>query len=140
MLHDGVAELTGAGLIIASSFDGWPAGEYPVDLCVVNNSGDQTCPDDPNPVLYRWDPGRALPLKVRRDVTPGLYRLHLCERDGGVYAWAGVSALILAVPSTSFPRVHEAFARVLEATKGWDATDPTAVGLRRVYLQALAGN
>ncbi len=135
-LSDAVVERREGGLDLQNVLAGWDAGEYLLQLCRLEDSDRDGCPKDNVTVKYSWNPKRQA-LFPASNLHSGLYRIYLCDLDSGIPVRTSEYAEILVAEKPKAQRLVTDFQEVLDATRSWDATDPTAPALRRAYLYVL---
>jgi hypothetical protein len=137
-LSDDVIEFRDGGIGLEGVVGGWSAGDYFFQLCSLDDAGELKCPDGAEPIRYSWDPKQPARFPAR-GLSPGVYRLYLCEKTLGIPVRVpGDYADLLITTPSRYSELAENFRRVVDATRGWDSTDATAPVLRRMYLHALA--
>ena len=135
-LSDAVVELREGGLDLQNVLDSWEAGEYLLQLCRLDASDRTGCPEVAVPVKYSWNPKKPAPFPAS-NLYPGLYRIYLCEINSSIPVRTPKYAEILVAEQHRAQQLANDFRQVLDATRTWDKTDPTAPALRRVYLYVL---
>jgi hypothetical protein len=135
-LLDAVAELREGGLNLQSVLDGWKTGEYLLELCPLDDAAQPRCPEKVMPAKYFWDAKTPAPF-LTSNLHPGLYRLYLCEINSGIPLRTSTYAELLVAEKPKSEELANEFRQVLDATRNWDATDPTSRALRRAYLYML---
>jgi hypothetical protein len=136
-LADGVVQLRDGGLRFENVLVKYGAGDFLLELCPLGNTGEPACPPQPAPVKYSWDPAHPAPFPAA-GVQPGLYRLYQCEdRQGGVERTPFFADLLIAA-EPHYAQLSADYQHVLDATRDWDSSDPTAPAMRRAYLYELA--
>ncbi|HEY2495465.1 MAG TPA: hypothetical protein VGK24_00220 [Candidatus Angelobacter sp.] len=136
-LSDGVVELRKDGLSLGDILNNSRKGAYWLELCPVDESGKPKCPEEPQPLQYLWDPVHPTPLPVSIEHS-GIYSLYLCKIVEETAVRTPSYAELLVADPSQYQQLHDDFRRAVGATRGWDAEDPTAPTLRRIYLHALA--
>ena len=135
---DGVAEITEQGGVnIQSILARLPAGDYLLELCPLNENAEAVCPKDSKPVNYSWNPMASVAYRPS-DIHPGIYRLYLWDASGGTALRTRHSAEVLVAAKVEYAQLAQDFQRVVDATRNWDAEDPTAPAMRQAYLYALS--
>lgn len=138
-LSDAVVELREGGLDLQNVLDSWEAGEYLLQLCRLDDSDRAGCPEDAVAVKYSWNPQKPVFLSAS-NLHPGLYRIYLCEVNSGIPVRTSNYAEILVAEKPRAKQLASDFQQVLDETRDWDTTDPTAPALRRAYLYVLASH
>jgi hypothetical protein len=133
-LSDGVAELTKRGVDLTNIMGAFSAGPQRLQMCPLMSDAKPDC--KPQPVDIDRSP--AAPLYPGQKIHPGIYRLYRWEPGADPAVLPRYYAEVLVAASPAYERLEKHFDAVIAATKDWDATDPTAPALRRVYLYSLA--
>jgi hypothetical protein len=136
-LHDAVAKIRADGIEIGNVVEDLKTGSYLLELCPADTLQQINCPDESKPITYRWDTKqpRLYPLP---GIRGGLYRLYLCDDTTGIALRTSNYADILGASDNQYAAWAERFAEVVRVTRAMEATDPTIVVLRRVYLHSIA--
>lgn len=137
VLSDGVAKLSKQGLSLENILVRLDAGDYLLELCLLNNSGEPKCPDQSAPQKFSWNTNNS-GLFPAIDVHAGIYRLYLWNGSTGTPRRSREYADVLVADEARYQTLSDDFRQVVEATRNWDAEDSTAPALRRAYLYTLA--
>jgi hypothetical protein len=132
---DGIVESNGNSIRLSGVFHASEIGHYRLAAAPADSSVTNGCEEGID-LRVRWDPNHAadwIPAKI----SPGLYRLYVCEQDSTPFNKLSDYSLILVSRQERYQDLLLKLSELDEITRTWADDDPTISTLRRIYLDYL---